>query len=126
MNCGYFIIIYTSEADDSRCIVEPPNKGQVGTLTDVHYSEVVINWGFFAKYPLFYVTYWAEYYYYYTLSQCEYMIYDLYSLCHPHSQIDIRQTPSLDFDEKYAHAVFDDHSRSMRNKEGWVGLSLLL
>ena len=25
--------------------VEPRNKGQVGTSTDVHYSEVVLYWG---------------------------------------------------------------------------------
>ena len=29
--------------------VEPLNKGQVGTLTIVHYSEVVLYWGVFAK-----------------------------------------------------------------------------
>ena len=36
------------------CTVEPPNKGQVGTLTNVRYSEVVLYWGVFAKNPLFY------------------------------------------------------------------------
>ena len=35
--------------------VEPPNKGQVDTSTDVHYSEVVLYWGVFAKNPLFYI-----------------------------------------------------------------------
>ena len=35
--------------------VEPPNKGQVGTSTDVHYSEVVHYWGVFVKNPLFYI-----------------------------------------------------------------------
>ena len=35
--------------------VEPPNNGQVGTLTDVRYSEVVLYWGVFAKNPLFYI-----------------------------------------------------------------------
>ena len=29
--------------------VEPPNKGQVGTSTHVHYSEVVFYWGVSAK-----------------------------------------------------------------------------
>ena len=33
--------------------MEPPNKGQVCTLTDVRYSEVVLYWGVFAKNPLF-------------------------------------------------------------------------
>ena len=35
--------------------MEPPNKGQVGTLTDVRYSEVVLYWGVFAKNPSFYI-----------------------------------------------------------------------
>ena len=34
--------------------VEPSNKGRVGTLTDVHYSEVVLYWGVSAKNHLFY------------------------------------------------------------------------
>ena len=38
-----------------RYTVEPPNKGQVGTYTDVRYSEVVLYWGVFAKNPLFYI-----------------------------------------------------------------------
>ena len=29
--------------------VEPPNKSQVGTLTDVHYLEVVLYWFFWSK-----------------------------------------------------------------------------
>ena len=33
--------------------VEPLNKGQVGTSTNVHYSEVVLYWGVFVKNPLF-------------------------------------------------------------------------
>ena len=28
-----------------RSTVEPPNEAQVGTSTDVHYSEVVLYWG---------------------------------------------------------------------------------
>ena len=35
--------------------VEPPNKGQVGTSTEVRYSEVVLYWGVFAKNPSFYI-----------------------------------------------------------------------
>ena len=35
--------------------VEPPNKGQVGTLTDVRYLEVILYWGVFAENPLFYI-----------------------------------------------------------------------
>ena len=34
-----------------RFTVEPLNKGQVGTSTDVRYSEVVLYWGVFAKKP---------------------------------------------------------------------------
>ena len=45
------------ECKKFRCIVahrvEPPNKGQVGTLTNVHYSEVVLYWGVSAKNHLF-------------------------------------------------------------------------
>ena len=33
--------------------VEPPNKGQVGTSTNVHYYEVVLFWGVSAKDHLF-------------------------------------------------------------------------
>ena len=33
--------------------VEPLNKGQVGTLTNVHYLEVVLYWGVLAKNHLF-------------------------------------------------------------------------
>ena len=33
--------------------MEPPNKGQVDTSTDVHYLEVVLYWGVFANNPLF-------------------------------------------------------------------------
>ena len=29
--------------------VEPPNKGQVGTSTDLHYLEVVLYWFFLSK-----------------------------------------------------------------------------
>ena len=35
--------------------VEPLNKGQVGTSTDVHYSGVVLYWAIFAKNPSFYL-----------------------------------------------------------------------
>ena len=31
--------------------VEPPNKGQVGTSTDVHYSKIVLYWGVVVKEP---------------------------------------------------------------------------
>ena len=31
--------------------VEPPNNGQVGASTLVHYSEVVLYWGFLVKKP---------------------------------------------------------------------------
>ena len=39
----------------SACTVETPNKGQVGTSTDVRYSEVVLYWGVFDKNPSFYI-----------------------------------------------------------------------
>ena len=44
MNVGTFCNTYT---------VEFPNKGQVGTSTNVHYSEVVLYWGVSAKNHLF-------------------------------------------------------------------------
>ena len=43
--------IYTTRNTDKKNTVElePPNKGQVGTSTVVHYLEVVLYWGVFAK-----------------------------------------------------------------------------
>ena len=35
------------------CTVEPPNNGQVGTSTLVHYSEVVLYWGVLVKKALY-------------------------------------------------------------------------
>ena len=45
MGVMYIVCVYT---------VEPLNKGQVGTLTDVHYSEVALYWRVFCQYFTFY------------------------------------------------------------------------
>ena len=53
--CITVLIILVVEHNYNRTTVEPPNKGQLGTSTNVRYSEVVLYWGVFAKNPSFFI-----------------------------------------------------------------------